>query len=155
MSRRVLTLTLCAVSLLALGCQPKSNLSGLVPVTGTVTLKGAPLAGAAVVFAPAPPSTARASSATTDANGKFKLSTLKSDDGAFPGDYIVTILKTETVGKTYTPEEANEYYNKNMKSPPPPEQKNLVNVKFAKVDTSPLKATIEKDKKNEFKFDVD
>lgn len=153
--RNYLFLALFAAATAAvLGCSGKTGLKGLVPVSGIVTLKGAPLAGAVVSFVPVTPG-ARAAAATTDPEGRFKLTTLVAEDGAAPGEYQVTVSKTETIGKTYTPEEANEYYNKNMKSPPSPEMKNVVAEKFSKAGTSGLKASVKAGDKNEFTFDVE
>src|SRR5262245_38254316 len=55
------------------------------PVTGTVTLDGKPLAGAQVVFQPK--SGGQAASGTTDAQGKFTLTTFNAKDGAAVGSY--------------------------------------------------------------------
>ena len=156
MKRNCLVHALLAAALVVvLGCTADTGVKGTAEVTGTVTMKGAPLAGAAVTFAPAPGSTVRAASATTDNGGKFKLTTLQAGDGAMPGDYLVTVMKNETVGKTYTQQEANEYYSKHMKSPPSPQIKNLVAEKFSKAETSGLKATVKKGEKNDFTFAVE
>ena len=157
MERSCLILALFAVTLVALlGCSGEPQVAGVVPVTGTVKQKGSPLAGATVTFAPAGQTAgARAASGKTDDSGRFKLTTLKADDGALPGDYQVTVTKTETIGKTYTIEEANEYYNKNQKSPPPPETKHLLAEKYSKGTTSGLKASVKKGDKNDFTFEVE
>jgi hypothetical protein len=63
--------------------------NGLVRQGGMVTLEGEPLAGAHVTFMSTegkPPATA-----TTDARGEFALTTFKTGDGAFPGNYKVVI----------------------------------------------------------------
>ena len=61
-----------------------------VPVTGLVTYGGMPVAGAQVMFTPA---TGRPAEGTTDEQGKFKLTTTESGDGALPGAHQVTIVK--------------------------------------------------------------
>jgi hypothetical protein len=156
MKRNCSSLTLVAVVLSGVvGCTGEAKLSGLAPASGVVKQKGSPLAGATVTFAPAPGTSNRAAYATTDQEGKFKLTTLKSGDGVMPGDYLVTVTKTETVGKVYTPEEANQYYNEHQKPPPSPEVKNVVGEKFANGETSGLKATVKKGEKNEFTFEVE
>ena len=108
-----------------------------------------------MTFSPVAGSTARAASATTDKDGRFQLTTLKGGDGAMPGDFLVTVTKTETVGKAYTQEEANEYYNKFQKQPPSPEIKSVVDQKYSKGETSGLKATVKKGEKNDFTFEVE
>jgi hypothetical protein len=149
----LLVATLVTTGSLA-GCGTKAvGVDGTVPVTGTVTQKGAPLAGATVTFAPS--GTARSASGVTDPQGKFALTTLKPGDGAMPGEYKVTVTKMEPVGKVYTQEEANEYYNKNQKAPPSPEMKNAVAEKFSKIDSSGLSASVKGSGKNEFTFDVE
>ena len=122
---------LTAISVGMFGCGGEKKLAGTVPVSGTVKLKGAPLAGATVMFAPTTTGV-RAASGMTDANGQFKLTTLQAGDGAFPGDFLVTVTKTETVGKQYTPDEANAYYNEHQTQPPAPEIKSVLDAKYGK-----------------------
>ncbi len=156
MERRGLTLVLSAFVTFALvGCSKESRIEGTVPVTGTVKSKGAPLEGATVTFSPVAQGSAKAASGQTDAQGRFTLTTLKANDGALPGEYGVIVVKTETVGKTYSEKERQDYYNKHMKMPPAPETKSLVAPKFGKADTSGLKATVKKGDKNEFTFEVE
>ena len=71
-----------------------------VPVSGVVTLGGNPVEGATVTFhagVPAPGQTAQGNSAVgqTDAEGRFQLKTFEANDGAVPGEYVVTISKYE------------------------------------------------------------
>jgi len=62
-------------------------------VEGTVTLDGAPVPNAQVGFNPAPGSKTggRPAIGTADSSGKFKLSSFKPNDGAMPGNYLVTV----------------------------------------------------------------
>lgn len=62
----------------------------LLPVSGTVTLDDKPVAGAAVLFQPA--AGGPASSAVTDAEGRYTLETA-SRQGAVPGEHKVTVTK--------------------------------------------------------------
>ena len=80
------SLALAAV-LAAAGC---GGGSGPVPVRGVVKLDGQPVANAAVVFVPQTPG-GREAYGSTDANGAFRLTTTKPDDGALPGKYKVVI----------------------------------------------------------------
>jgi hypothetical protein len=82
--RRLFTL---AAVLAAVGC---GGTSGPVPVRGVVKLDGQPIANAAVVFIPQTPG-GREAYGSTDANGAFRLTTTKPDDGALPGIYKVVI----------------------------------------------------------------
>ncbi|MCF0234321.1 MAG: carboxypeptidase regulatory-like domain-containing protein [Thermoguttaceae bacterium] len=93
--RAALALALCcALGLLAsAGCKP-GGLKGLVPCAGTVTLNGAPVQDAKIIFQPADSGGGQRSAvATTDAEGKFAATTLAPGDGVFPGKYLVTITK--------------------------------------------------------------
>lgn len=65
------------------------------PVSGVVTLDGTPVEGATVTFHPAG-SEGRSATGTTDASGKYELSTMARGDGAMLGSYRVTIAKYET-----------------------------------------------------------
>ncbi|MDR1491722.1 MAG: hypothetical protein LBT05_03230 [Planctomycetaceae bacterium] len=86
--------------ILIAGCNNSGKLEGLVPASGTATYNNQPVDQATIMFSPkAGETTARAASATTDAKGNFKMTTLNPGDGVFPGNYAVTIEKTETVGE--------------------------------------------------------
>lgn len=83
------TLLLLAVT----GCGETSDRLPVYPVSGTVTFKGQPLPNALVAFHPVDKSDPRATSsrATTDAAGKFTLSTYEANDGTPAGEYKVTV----------------------------------------------------------------
>jgi len=66
-----------------------------VPVRGTVTLDSKPIAGASVTFLPE--GTGRNAAGVTQADGSFQLTTLNQNDGAFPGNYKVTVQYAEGV----------------------------------------------------------
>lgn len=72
--------------LIAAGCR---NDSGTVPVAGVLKLDGQPLKEASIQFVPQ--GSGRDATATTDANGKFTMSTYEPRDGAIPGSYKVVI----------------------------------------------------------------
>ncbi len=88
--RRVLPVALLAAVGFALpGCGP--TYPETIPVTGTVTLNGRPVGGAAIVFTP---EEGEQATGTTDASGRFELSTFQLGDGALPGKHRVTVAKT-------------------------------------------------------------
>lgn len=60
----------------------------VVPVQGTVTLDGKPLAGAEVVFSP---EVGRPSLGVTDSQGRYELRYLVDRNGALPGKHTVKI----------------------------------------------------------------
>ena len=83
------------------GCSGGEKLP-TVPVIGTVTYNGAPLAGADISFLPkSAEAGARGASGTTDANGQFKMQTFLGGTttvaGALPGEYQVSIAKRENL----------------------------------------------------------
>ena len=77
----------------AVGCGGAS----FVPVTGTVTLDGKPLAGAAVNFTPATAGQGQVAQGQTDESGKFTLSSV-GGLGAVPGSYKIGVSKLEGAG---------------------------------------------------------
>jgi len=80
-----------AVALAGPGCGG----GGKVKVSGVVTLDGGPVEGATVTFVPVDKGSGQMASGTTDKEGVFRLSTSKPDDGAFPGEYKVTVVYAE------------------------------------------------------------
>lgn len=88
-------LRLAALALLvAAGC---SRSLELIPVTGIVTLDGKPVEDAAVLFMPM--AGGPAASGTTDAQGRFQLSSV-NQSGVVPGEHQVTITKQTMLGIT-------------------------------------------------------
>jgi len=87
-----------------LGCGKPSELK-TVDVTGTVTYNGQPVDAATVSFVDPKPD-GKSATATTDAQGKFKLQTFlggtKMQSGAVPGDYVATVTKAATGGGSGT-----------------------------------------------------
>ena len=89
-TRRVLFVAALAMVGMALsGCGP--SYPETIPVTGSVSLDGKPVAGAAVVFTP---EEGHLATGTTDGSGQFELSTFQLGDGALPGKHRVTVAKT-------------------------------------------------------------
>jgi hypothetical protein len=91
--------TLILISGLMFGCgpdvAPPPELPNLVAVTGTVTMDGQPLEGAAVMFMPAG-NTGYGAVGGTDAQGKYKPNTATGQivhDGVSPGEYKVVISR--------------------------------------------------------------
>ncbi len=125
------------LSAASLGCSQSET----VAVTGTLTLNGEPAENALVMFDPKH-GTGRHAEGNTDASGHFNLSTAKPGDGAIPGEYVVTLA---------------EYYPPG-KAPALPKGGGLLPARFpakyADPATSPLSATVERGKKNDFQFEV-
>ncbi len=76
----------------------------MVKVTGTVTLDGAPVADANVMFMPVAEGRPANSNKGTDAAGKFTLTTEKLDDGAQEGKYNVIVTGVRRTGVETNPD---------------------------------------------------
>lgn len=108
-----------------------------VPVTGTVKFKdgGVPQGViASITFQPTSGGTdVKGASGTIEKDGSFELRTVTPGDGARPGDYAVTVHILDAY----------------------PRGKSVVAEAFTKVDTTPLKATVQADEDNHFDFVVE
>ena len=126
-----------------LGCGPENNNPPTFPVTGTVTFKGAPVAGADIVFVPTTPE-ALAAFAKSDAEGKFEMRTFEPGDGAVSGTYKVKVTKLEAGEVSETPvfessEDEVEIYVEGDPVTPP---KNLLPPRYADHNSSGLTLTV-------------
>lgn len=86
-------LSIALVLGLSIGCSASEDGPVCHPVHGVVTLDNKPLPEAAVVFHATEPPAQSASKplAYTDSSGRFRLTTLRSGDGAPPGKYAITV----------------------------------------------------------------
>lgn len=125
------------------GCGPRTRLEGLAPVEGIVTFRGKPVEGASVVFVPATAGK-RAAVGTTDATGRFRLTTKDPGDGALPGPYAIAVSKTEASGGLSAAEA--EQWSRNRenfgKYPPPPKITEHLPEKYKAANTSGFQATV-------------
>lgn len=84
-------------------CSGGGDAPNLGRVTGKVTLDGTPLSDASVTFLP---EKVRASSATTDSDGKYELIYIREEQGAAIGQHKVFISKLidekETIPAKYS-----------------------------------------------------
>jgi hypothetical protein len=90
------------VALALAGCGNDGRLP-VYPVSGELTINGAPAKGCVVTFVPAEPALVGVvlPTGTVDELGKFELTTYETGDGAPAGDYGVTLLweATKWAGK--------------------------------------------------------
>ena len=129
--------------------------SKTVPVTGTVTRGGKPVANAQVNFTTK--GAARNGTGQTDAQGKFTLGTFGNSDGTVVGDHIVTVSKAAAAAAATS----------NM--PPKPEDlaksagggemtagkaDDSIPAKYADPKQTTLKATVKGDGQDNFAFDL-
>lgn len=83
----------CFIALLILtGCGPGGGSVPTYPVSGKVTLNGAPVAGATVTFSPEQSGIPTAMG-ISDGQGLYKLTTYTSGDGAGEGSFKVLVYK--------------------------------------------------------------
>jgi len=122
-----------------------------VPVTGSVTYNGQPVEGATVTFV-AGASEGRGALGTTDASGKFQLTTFEAGDGAIPGSYKVTVAKTTGDSGPMTQEDG--VVVPPTGGPPTTEVKDELPVKYKDASTSGLTADVQEGQDNEFTFDL-
>jgi hypothetical protein len=140
--RCLVAAALCFVALV--GCGGPKGGPATVEVTGAVTLNGSAVDGASVLFSPEIGSSdgRLASQATTDNQGRFKLSTHvvggKYKSGIVPGKYVVAITKLDTAPA------------KNTFAPP----KNLLPPKYADPKSSKLTADVVAGQPNDFPFSL-
>ncbi|MDR1491768.1 MAG: carboxypeptidase-like regulatory domain-containing protein [Planctomycetaceae bacterium] len=120
-----------------IGCKKTDpRKAGLVSASGTITYNGSPLDGATIVFMPKE-SAKQGAGALSDASGKFALTTVSDNDGAYSGEYTVYILKEEPL--QISDAEALEY-SRQGKTPPKP--KSLIPVKYTNPDQPLINFTI-------------
>lgn len=159
----LLTVTLLsAVMMMAVGCSGRlaDKWRRLMPAThaatGSVAYKGKPLEGATVVFHPCDgvSESRRAAAGTTDAKGRFRLTTVKPGDGAVAGQFFVTIEKTTAVDPgavAVAPDEFGAF----PLGADPSTAKPLIPKKYFSPNTSGLTAEIKTRGRNEFSFSLE
>jgi hypothetical protein len=132
-----------------LGCQDPHR---PVPVGGVVTLDGVPVAGAMVSFIRegGDGKEGRMAYGNTDANGRFRLTTLQPDDGALPGTYRVIVTKSEPLPPPVpmpdfpnTPEgraRRENFLDRAFGNRP--RTRNLLPERYGRVETTPFQVTV-------------
>ncbi|MDR1290123.1 MAG: DUF4198 domain-containing protein [Planctomycetaceae bacterium] len=135
MLRIVIILFFCICSMC--GCS-RGGLDGLYQVKGQVLLDDKPVEGANVFFVPVKKTVkSRSAVGLTDTNGNFKLTTLKTNDGIYPGTYRIYLSKSELAAEAImlTEEERQKKYtNKNGIYSPPYTQ--AIPAKYLKPESS-------------------
>jgi hypothetical protein len=133
------------------GSAPPSKNPPVYKAGGIVNHNGAPVEGASVRFMRTDGKAG--ASATTDAQGKFVLTTYAAGDGVAPGDYMVGVSKFDLskadLGKG-APGDAD--YRPPAADAPPP--KNLLPAKYAEPSPMGLSAKVTAEGPNDFTFDL-
>lgn len=137
-----LALGLLLPSVCMLGCGSEGT-APTAKVTGTVTYNGTPLEGVNVTFTP---ESGRPGLGTTDASGKFSVSTFSQGDGAVPGNHVVTITDAAPSVPEPMPgtPEAENY------TPPEPR----FPAKYSNPSTTTFKFEVKKGEKNDFALEM-
>ena len=155
-----------AVGLVISGCA-KSKTAGrpkTVPVTGTVSLKGQPVAEAQVVFKPK--GNSPSATGLTDSSGTYRLMTFDVE-GAVPGEYSVAIFKydqatlaapssSSSSAETSQGGMPDDYVPPGIGAPIKTSgPKNLLPAKYADASTSRLTATVKESGENRIDFNLE
>ena len=148
------TLNIALISLfvlgMTLGCGGGRKPIKTDYVEGTVTYNGAPVSSASINFSPARTGEGSPAYGFTDNSGTYKIQTFLGapDRGTTPGEYIVTVSKTESfsTGRFTTDEDGNRFEEYNTRSVLPEIYNNA--------GTSPLRATVTSSGPNNFDFDL-
>jgi hypothetical protein len=139
--------TVIAVAIaLTYGCQKADNRPRRVPVSGIVLYKGQPVADATVLFDPV--GSTPAATGTTDANGRYQLTTFDLNDGAALGDYKVIVRKIQVISGAKSPPATDDAVG------PPPDEKWLLPAKYGHAESSGLTASVKESAANDFKFEL-
>lgn len=132
-----------------------------VPVSGTVTFEGKPLANANITFLTSVEDGMSASGKTDDA-GKYTLTSYTPDDGAIPGEYSITINmiddRAADVDASSSEGDFGADYGKMMDesaSSVAPAQAGGLPAKYAVAGKSGLKKTVQEGSENVFDLDLD
>lgn len=135
MFRKLLALSIVVVPFALIGCG-----GGMKSVDGVVTLDSKPVEGAMVSFTNADNPGAPSAEGTTDASGKFTLSS-RGKPGVPAGNYKATVTKTESKGPAPgaamtpgSPEYVKMMQGMSKQGPP----KSLVPDKYTKANTTPF-----------------
>ena len=145
-----------ACCVLAAGCGGGSSNPATVPVSGTVTLNGQAVEGATVSFVGGAAN--RPTTGTTDAQGKFTLSTFEPNDGAPPGEYSITVTKYADAGGGTAPKEVDTTNPDAMYGDGGPDAAGSANElpdKYASISGTPLKETVTAEGDNNFTLNLD
>ena len=137
-SARCLLLSLAACLTAGCGAQRDPKLPATVPVSGKVSLKGAPLEIGTITFHPDENSKGNPADGRLLAGGEFALSTYQSGDGAVLGKHKVTIQIPPR-----------------LDGEPPRPASLFVPKEYTAVQSTPLTAEVTEKGENHFEFTVE
>ncbi|WP_417847718.1 hypothetical protein [Thalassoglobus sp.] len=160
--KSILTIILSfAIVPLVAGCgsKSKSNQVEVFPVSGQLTWKGEPVAGADLVFFNA--DSEKSAFGRTDDQGRYQLTTFSANDGAVAGQQVITVTKTKATAEPVAVAETDstDYVppglihpgrNQRVAKPKP-----ILPEKFSSQSTSTLTAVVEENNKNVIDLTLD
>jgi hypothetical protein len=135
MNRFAVILALVLPMPLVAGCGSKGPLR--VPVKGTVTLDGTPLAAAVVKYVPISQVAGNGGHGRTGSKGYYKVVTYQGKKGLPPGDYLVTIEKRVMPDGSDYPFHADQWPDVSV-------TRQILPAKYASPRNSVLKPTVTK-----------
>ncbi|RMF92138.1 MAG: carboxypeptidase regulatory-like domain-containing protein [Planctomycetota bacterium] len=151
----VLLVGICLMTALV-GCnRGSSDLPETFPVSIKITYKGQPVEGATVSLIPQTPD-GKGASGITDSSGTATVRTFTQGEGALPGTYKVTVVKTQSTAPEVTAED-EEAYEEAMETEGEEsafEPKDLLPVKYKSAETTDLECTVSAEGDNQFEFDL-
>lgn len=109
----------------------------MASVSGQVTYNDSPVADATVIFMGT--TSNKSAAGKTDEEGKFSLA-MGNTPGVEPGEYVVTVTKTEGPEQEYLPQDHPDYAKQRQSRQTKP--KHLLPAKYADIKGTPLKATL-------------
>jgi len=151
------TLALMVIGMAGLlGCSD-DGLGKRYSVSGKVTYKGQPLEKGLISFISSAPD-GRSASGTIE-NGNYTLTTQDPGDGAFAGQYIVTIASrnadfTEAADKAKAKGNTSSYIPQDFTAEANKKAKNAVPDKYSVPTSSPLKAEVKAQSNKDMNFDL-
>ena len=95
-SHSLALIVLCSASLF-IGCD-NGDAEPSIPISGTVSYKGKPIAGGEIRYVPADPKVGRTAYGSIGDSGNFAMSTTVSISGVVPGEYKIVVIPEQQQG---------------------------------------------------------
>lgn len=146
---------LMLIAAFAVGCSGGvSDRPEIAPVSGVVTYQGQTVPDAVVTFSKA--GAPRKASGKTDAEGRFRLTTFNTNDGAVIGEHAVTVSKLKgPPPPALTVDTTGPEYTKAMEAAAKaPAAETGLPEKYADPEKSGLKNTVTSEGPNDFKIEL-
>lgn len=130
------------------GAEGAADRPTCTPVSGILTFRGTPVAGATVTLHPE--TKGYGAFGISDYTGKFVLTTFKQADGVVPANYKISVRKLETTTTPIAGMDSPDYDPNAVETP----AKDLLPVKYSQFTKSGLSVTVEKTPITDLKLDL-